>query len=339
MKQMPPKVPSFKPLHKMLTGAISSRLLLGGLNLKIFDVLEDWRTAEQTAAELGTNAGSTEYFMDALTNIGLLEKRGGRYRNMPMTNQYLSSASGYYVGDLFAMIRQMSIDPLEHLEDLVRKGPGPVQADIGPEPDDWWVKSARASMPWAVGEMGSRIAGIVKGLKGFSGFRRMLDLGGGHGVLSLYIAQTSEILEAVIFDHDPVTRLASEIISSWDMGERISVMAGDYTIDDFGDGYDLVFASATLNCAKHSLNTMISRIYNSLEPEGFFISLHDGMTNEHTEPALILEWLGGLLGAGRDVRFEQGELADAMLEAGFRTVRSRTLETPIGTMELDIAGK
>ena len=339
MKQMPLQVPSFRPLHKMLTGAISSRLLQGGLNLKIFDALQDWRTAEQTAAELGTDTANTEYFMDALTNIGLLEKRRGRYRNMPLTNQYLSSASEYYAGDLFAMIRQMSIDPLDHLEDLIRKGPGNIQADNNPGPDDRWVKSARASMPWAVGEMGSRIARIVKGLKGFSGFRKMLDLGGGHGVFSIYIVQASDILEAVIFDHAPVTRLASEIISSWDMDKRVSVIAGDYTIDDFGNGYDLVFASATLNSAKHNLNTMISRIYNSLEPGGYFVSLHDGMTSEHTEPALILEWLGGILGSGRDVRFEQGEVADVMLEAGFRSVRSGTIETPIGTMELDIAGK
>ncbi len=143
----------------------------------------------------------------------------------------------------------------------------------------------------------------------------------------------------MIFDQAPVTELALETIAFYELDERVSAMPGDYLTDNFGSGYHLVFASATLNNAMGSLNTLISKIYNALEPNGYFISLHDGMTHEKTQPALILEWLGGLLESGEDFRFEQGELADAMLRCGFRTVRSHTMETPIGAMELDIARK
>lgn len=340
MKQMPLQAPgSFRPLHKMLTGAIKSRLLLGGLNLKIFDALEEWATSEQVSVNLNSDTKSTEYFMDALTNIGLLEKRGGHYRNMLLSSLYLSSSSEYYTGDLFSMIRQMSIDPLENLEEFVGKGPIHTEKEENENNPSMWVESARASMPWAVGEMGCRIARVASNLSGFTGFKKMLDLGGGHGVFALYITQASETLKSVIFDRAPVTDLASQNIKSYEMDERISVMEGDYLKDDIGNGYDLIFASATLNSVKSNPEPLISKIYNALNPNGYFMSLHDGMTHENTRPGLILEWLGGLMASGQDFRLEQGELAEIMLACGFKTVRSRTLETPIGLMELDIARK
>lgn len=93
MKPLPSQRPSFKPLHKMLTGAISSRLLMGGLTLGVFNVLGNWQIAEQVATDLDTDTGNTECILDGLTNIGLLEKREGRYRNLPLSNIYLSSRS------------------------------------------------------------------------------------------------------------------------------------------------------------------------------------------------------------------------------------------------------
>jgi SAM-dependent methyltransferase len=339
MRPLPPEGPSFKPLHDMLTAAIPARLLQAGLRLGIFNVLGTWRTADEVAAELDADANNTGFVLDALTNIGLIEKREWRYRNSALANHYLSSDAKLYLGPLLAMIKRMSIDPLEHLEERVRKGPLLPNAGDELGSQCLWVESARASAPWALGEVGTCIARVVSSLPGFSGFKKMLDLGGGHGLFTLYIVQVSETLEGVVFDRAPVVALASEFIASYDMGERVTVMAGDYLTDDLGQGYDLIWASATLNNAKDNLPALFSKIYDALAPNGYFISLHDGMSGEQTQPAMILEWLGGLLSTGRDLRFEQGELADVMLACGFRSVRSRTLKTPLGQMDLDIARK
>ena len=43
--------------------------------------------------------------------------------------------------------------------------------------------------------------------------------------------------------------------------------------------------------------------------------------------------------AGQDMCFDQGEIADSMLRVGFRSVRSRTLDTDWGPMDLDIGRK
>jgi hypothetical protein len=42
---------------------------------------------------------------------------------------------------------------------------------------------------------------------------------------------------------------------------------------------------------------------------------------------------------GQDMCFDQGEISDSMLRVGFKSVRSRTLETDWGPMDLDVGRK
>ena len=337
MISLPTPAQSFKPLHEMMIGQIRSKLLQAGLSLGVFDILDIPCTAGEAASQMGTHPGNTGLFLDALANIGLAEKRYDRYRNSPLAAQFLVSKSSLYLGPLLNMVKDMSLAPLDDLVESVRKGPRPSASESGSCQERLWVESARASAPWALGEMGCRAAQIVSGLPGFERFEKMLDLGGGHGLFALYFTRAGENLHAVVFDHAPVVELASEFITAYDMSHKVTVMAGDYVIDDIGGDYDLIWASATLGPSKSHLEEVMRKIHRALKPGGYFVSLHDGMTCKQTQPEMILEWLGGLLGSGTDMRFEQGDLAAAMLRCGFSSVRSKTLDTPLGAMDLDIA--
>ena len=70
-----------------------------------------------------------------------------------------------------------------------------------------------------------------------------------------------------------------------------------------------------------------------------FISFHDGLTHQRTKPeTMVLAWLPTVV-MGNDFGLKQGFIADSMLHVGFKSVRSRTLETSIGPMDLDVARK
>jgi SAM-dependent methyltransferase len=133
--------------------------------------------------------------------------------------------------------------------------------------------------------------------------------------------------------------VAKRFIQEYGMENRMSVQAGDYLSDDIGNGFDLVWACATLNFARHDLDPLIHKIYTALNPGGVFISFQDGMTHEQTRPDTMLGHLGDALRTGRDLYFNQGEICDAMLRCGFRSVRSRTIQTAMGEMDLDIGSK
>ena len=94
-----------------------------------------------------------------------------------------------------------------------------------------------------------------------------------------------------------------------------------YIEDSIGEGYDLVWTSFTL--LRSSLDTVVGKIHAALKPGGVYVSLAEGLRDERTQPTqminsmlpMSLRWDGSM--------FEQGEIAHAMLDAGFRSVHSR----------------
>ena len=236
------------------------------------------------------------------------------------------------------MILQMCLDPLNDLENRIKSGPPPAADTRDFSSPELWAQATRATAGWVTGGSGPQMARIIADLPEFPGFRRMLDLGG-HGMFTLYFIEAHPDMTAVVFDRSAVISVAAEYIREYGMQERVSVLAGDYLTDDIGAGYDFVWACATLNFARHDLDSLFTKVKKSLNPGGLFISFQDGMTHEQTRPDVMLGHLGEALRTERDFFFNQGEIADAMLRCGFRTVRSRTIETPMGLMDLDIARK
>ena len=80
-------------------------------------------------------------------------------------------------------------------------------------------------------------------------------------------------------------------------------------------------------------------MFDALNPGGLFIAFQDGLTHEGTRPDVMLGFLAESMRLDRDFGFRQGEIAEALLRCGFRSVRSRTVRTPMEEMDLDIARK
>ena len=102
---------------------------------------------------------------------------------------------------------------------------------------------------------------------------------------------------------------------------------------------DRYLASSSLQSYKDKLDSVVKKVYDALNPGGVFISFFVGLTHERTKPEICVLSLLSMAFGGHDTRFDQGFVADSMLRVGFKSVRSRTLNTPLGPMELDIARK
>ena len=339
MKQLPMETMDYGKLNQILTGAIKTRLMMAGIELKIFNRLGTFCSHKDMAQDLGTHPENTRGFLDALVTIDLLEKKKGLYRNLPITQTFLSEASPGYRGAMFQMIEGRCVEPLKDLARLVKEGPEGEDGKQDIASQDLWRELTRTSAVWVMGAVGRKVAGILSKLPGFSGFEKMLDLGGGHGVFALYIVAQHPSMKGTVFDRAPVVEVARHFINEYQMGERVDVAAGDYMKDDIGTDYDLIWASATLNFAKWDMDALIKKIYRAVKPGGYFVSFQDGMTHEHTKPDTMLGHLADRLRSGVDFSLDQGLVAESALRCGFRWVRSRTLDTPMGSMDMDIAWK
>lgn len=338
MKKLPEIDVSFEELFRMLVAPIRSKLLLTGIELKIFNQLSEPNSAEVVTKAISTHPGNTRLFLDGLAASDLVVKRKMLYQNTPVSQTFLVEGSTTFLGQMF-IFNEKAFFALNDLYKLVKEGPPPPSKEANMDSEEIWTQ-------WAFSIANSERAGIaqqaveiVSELPEFSSFEKMLDLGGGPGIIGIAIVAAHQSMEGVIFDRPAIVKIAETYIKEYEMEDRVEVLAGDYSQDSIGEGYDLIWIRAAINFNKDNIDTLVKKIYDALNPGGVFISFQDGLTHERTKPDIMtLSWIPMAL-IGQDMGLDQGFIADSMLRVGFKSVRSRTLETPMGPMDLDIGRK
>ena len=335
MKQLPEVNASFEDLYGILIAPIQSKLLITGIELKVFNHLGEPKAADAVAAAIGSHPENTRLFLDGLAACDLITKKGGLYQNTAVTQEFLVEGSPTYIGEFLASQIEWHKPVLDDLATLVMEGP-PQAQEVDAESEEVWGKMAALMANYERSGAAQQIAAIVSELPEFPTLKKMLDLGGGPGLLGIAIVAAHPDMRGVIFDRPAIARVAEEFIEEYELTDRMTVMGGDYANDPIGEGYDLILASATLNFVKDDLDSFFGKIYGALNPGGVFITLSDGLTDERTKPELmVIGWLSMVL-TGQDMGFDQGVIADSMLRVGFESVRSRTLAMPMGPLDLDI---
>jgi predicted O-methyltransferase YrrM len=104
---------------------------------------------------------------------------------------------------------------------------------------------------------------------GVSDARRMLDLGGGAGTFALAFARANPQLRAEVLDRPDVVPIAQRVIAEAGLSDRVTARAGDLRADAFGEGYDLLLASAVCHMFDEGGNqAFLRRCAQALVPGG-----------------------------------------------------------------------
>ena len=338
MKKLPEVNESFEELYRMLIAPIKSKLLLTGIELKVFEQLSEPRSAEAVAGVLGTHPGNTRLFLDGLAASDLVAKQDGLYQNTPVAQAFLVENATTFLGPILSITAQ-TFFAVNDLPKLVREGPPQPSPESDMSSEQTWAQFAAAMANGERAGIARQAPEIVSELQEFPSFKKMLDLGGGPGLVGIAIVATHPSMKGVIFDRPAIIKVAETFIKEYEMEDRMEVLGGDFNHDPIGEGYDLIWASSALSIAKDDMDSLTKKIYDALNPGGVFLVLHEGLTYERTKPdAMVLSMMSPAL-TGQDMRFDQGFIADSMLRVGFKSVRSRTLETDWGPMDLDIGRK
>ena len=227
---------------------------------------------------------------------------------------------------------------LDNLTKLVKEGPPP-KPEKPPFSEEMLAQGAAMMANTERAGDAQLAVKIVSKLQEFSSSKKILDLGGGPGLIGTAIVAAHPDMKGVIFDLPPVVRVAETFIREYQKEDRVEVLGGDFNRDSIGGGYDLVFSSNSLQFA-HEIDHVMKKIYDALNPGGVFVSIFGfGQTHEGTKPENLVLGLLSMVLMGQEAGVEQGYIADSMLRVGFRSVHSRILSTAWGPMELDIGWK
>jgi hypothetical protein len=337
MKKLPELNLSYEGLFNILNAPLRSKLMLVGIELKIFNILSEPMSHADVAKIIGTHQRNTRVYLDSLASIDLLIKKDGLYRNSPVAQAFLVDDSPTYLGRVLTWLTPDD-QFLQNLPKLVKEGP-PLAPKEPSFSDEMLIKGVEVIADVEKVNYCKEAVNILLDLPEFSSFQKMLDLGGGPGLIGMAIVDAHPSMKGIIFDLPPVIEEAKKFIKEYEMEDRMTVLSGDLNKDSIGDGYDLVWASAVFQFAA-DIDMVVKKVYDSLKSGGVLVSLMPfGLTHERTKPESVVLSLLPMALMGQEMEIDQGYVSDSMLRVGFRNVHSWNLNTYMGPMELDIARK
>jgi len=218
-------------------GAQAFRVVGVGVRLGVFEALSSGPlSAAETARQVQASERGITLLLDALESLGYVQKKDGRYVNTPMTVKWLLRRSPNSLAGGIPFFDSMVFDRWEHLEESIRQGK---PALLG---SDWLDQHPGGYRIYEEGMIAiARMAAdeVIAKVTLPPTARRLLDVGGGHGLYSIRFCRKYRDLTATVFDLPPAVEVARETIAAEGMGGQVTTQAGDVWLDDLGTGYEL----------------------------------------------------------------------------------------------------
>jgi precorrin-6B methylase 2 len=217
-------------------GAIANRAVSTALKVGVFESLRGGElTCAQLANLLDVDQRGIGLLLDALEAIGYLEVQDGRYSNSTMTEKWMLDDAPQSIAHLFGFFDSV-VERCSYLEETIRSGAPPI---LGWE---WFNQHPEVWEQYYAGMLdGARLAcdEVVSKVSIPPRARRLIDIGGGHGLYSVKFCQMNPQLRAVVLDWPQALEAAKATIEKENMASRVSLQEGDLWGDELGDGSDV----------------------------------------------------------------------------------------------------
>lgn len=242
-----------------------AQVLYTGVRLGLFESLAAGpKTLEELGRELGCPLRSLERLVIAAHAMRLLEREGSSYSNgRPATLTLVEGQPGY-VGNWIRLTSQW-FKPWSNLEQAVRSGQHVEDPSLhlGASPE--YVRDfIRGMHDYAA----SRGRDLLRYLD-LTGAKRLVDVGGGPATYSILFARKHPELHCTVFDLPEVLKIAQEYVAAASLQDRVTLLAGDYTVNDFGNDYDVAFLSDMLQQEDDDTALMVlEKTYRALRNGG-----------------------------------------------------------------------
>ncbi|XHH09936.1 MAG: methyltransferase [Candidatus Bathyarchaeia archaeon] len=249
-------------MNSSLDGLKRYTVIMTALDAGLFECTITPKTFQTVAEELGAyHPLMIQMLCETLVELNLLVKQGETYVNAPLTVAYLCEKSPYYMKNSLQNMK-MNANRWAQLPVIIKKGPI-IQQRQNIFNQTWLGGIAE----WAeAGSVANTLNVIAKKID-TQHWKRLLDLGGGHGLYAIGFTALNPYLEAYIFDLPRVAPLTNEYIKQYS-ANRAHFIPGDFTKDDIGEGYDVIFSSFNQSCNDPE---MIPKIIQALAPSGDLI--------------------------------------------------------------------
>jgi SAM-dependent methyltransferase len=191
-------------------------------------------SGEEVARDLGLDALATGKIVRALCSLGVVEVAGDRYQVVDELRPHLLPGDL----DLSAFI--------DHAHSLYDRWGATLEEWVRTGVHPRGKRDAEGMLKFSQGMLASATLmapQVIEALDGFSGIKKVLDVGGGIGGYARFFIRAGKDIQVTVLDIPEVAELGNKSFKE----DRIDFVGGDYHQTDFGSGYDLVLMANILH--------------------------------------------------------------------------------------------
>ena len=291
--------------------------LHAGVKLDIFTVIGD---AELSSAEVAQKLNAEEravgMFLNALTAMKLLLKRGDTYANTSTARTFLAKDSPQYLGHI-VMHHYHLVDSWTQLDRAVSTGRA-VRCQVSHSDEE-----RRESFLMGMFNLAMNLAPEVVAKVDLSGRWHLLDLGGGPGTYAIQFCLNNPQLKATVYDLATTRPFAEKTIARFGLTNRIDFLDGDYLEEEIKGSYDAAWLSHILHAeGPDDCRQIIRKTVAALEPGGLIL-VHEFLLDNTMDGPLFpaLFSLNMLLGTPGGQSYSEKQIMDMLAEAGVKEIR------------------
>jgi SAM-dependent methyltransferase len=316
----------------IVNATFPSAALGAALELGLFWLLEPRpMDGPAVARALGIPPRRCSYWLQMLCRLGLVEEDPGGYRPTATARRAILDV---HSRDTWALLAEEAREPLPILRDFpahLRRS-GSAWAAVGltqPMYVDQMARDPERARRFTrmLYELHQPLAEALAGTLDLSAAARLLDLGGGSGVISLALLRRYPELTATVVDIAHVCSAGREIAAEGALGDRITYRQADLLRDELPSGFDVV-----LECDVNVYSDALFRkVRDALNPDGRFIIVDELAPAEGVAPPSRLHW--ALAGSLTSPSFEYptaGQIRDLLETAGLRVLAQDSLVSATG---------
>ena len=329
--------PAAEQMLQIISGFWISRGVYVIARLGIPDLLKSGpKTADDLATATNTHAPSLYRVLRALASVGVLTAEGEHFGLTPLSEILVTDAPGSLRWFAMSELGQEHYPAWGNLMHSVKTGEIAFDNFFGMDiwkyfsqnPDDAAVfNNSMSNVTAATNE-------AITSLYDFSGFKKLVDVGGGHGGLITLLLKTNPNLKGVLFDAPEVIEGARPKLEAAGIADRCEAVSGDFFKDVPAGGDAYVMKWIIHDWDDQKSNTILRNVRNQMAPGGRLI-LVDCVVPETNEPhfSKFID-MNMLVMTGGKERTEK-EFQELLSAAGFRLLRVIQTGMPTSIVEAD----
>lgn len=293
--------------------------------LGVFEAIRDGVVVpSEIAKRIRAEERATTLLLDSLEAFGYLKEKSGRYA-LTKISEGLFKDPSLVSQDVFWLYKNLYMFWRENEEDALRTGKPPINAFewFNQHPNVWKLfHSFELGIAKLIGPKVASDARLPASAK------RLIDIGGGHGMYSVLFCKQYPNLSAVVFDSPRPLEDARALIESEKMGDRVSVQEGDFLKDDLGKGYDVALLFDIIHLFNMETNReLLRRVASSLNPRGWVVIFDQLKGRDFGKVLKAAHGYYGLLfliTTGGQL-YTSEEISQLLVGAGFGNVRRKQI--------------